>query len=147
MDSGIGEFPSILCYYRRFARVVLRSALDLHSVQNAVIPAQAGIQTEDMNTVSLDPRLRGGDEEIDFADHVESQRPVCPAGTKVIVCYNKTDLTGTPVMSPEYLPNAVSVSALTGEGIEALLNAVIRCLVPYPPKPGEAVQLYSRCTE
>jgi len=77
----------------------------------------------------------------------ESQRPVCPAGTKVIVCYNKIDITGTPVMSPEYLPNAVSVSALTGEGIEALLNAVIRCLVPHPPKPGEAVQLYSRCTE
>jgi hypothetical protein len=29
--------------------------------QNTVIPAQAGIQTKDVNTVSLDPRLRGGD--------------------------------------------------------------------------------------
>jgi len=29
--------------------------------QNTVIPAQAGIQTNDENAVSLDPRLRGGD--------------------------------------------------------------------------------------
>ena len=28
---------------------------------NTVIPAKAGIQTEDLNPVSLDPRLRGGD--------------------------------------------------------------------------------------
>jgi len=44
-----------------------RTVLNLQSSQNTVIPAQAGIQTNDMNTVSLDPHLRGGD---DFADRV-----------------------------------------------------------------------------
>ena len=33
-----------------------------HSLSAPVIPAQAGIQTNDVNPVSLDPRLRGGDE-------------------------------------------------------------------------------------
>ncbi|MDR0328484.1 MAG: 50S ribosome-binding GTPase [Planctomycetaceae bacterium] len=35
----------------------------------------------------------------------------------------------------------LGVSALTGEGIETLLTAVIRHLVPHPPQPGEAVPL------
>jgi len=65
----------------------------------------------------------------------ESQRPVCPTESNVILCYNKTDLVGVPAISP----NAIPVSALTGDGIEALLLAVIRRLVPHPPKPGEAV--------
>jgi len=33
----------------------------IFTAQNPVIPAQAGIQTEGMNPVPLDPRLRGGD--------------------------------------------------------------------------------------
>ena len=37
-----------------------------HSVGTIVIPAQAGIQTDDFNPVSLDPRLRGGDGKNDF---------------------------------------------------------------------------------
>ena len=32
------------------------------AAENTVIPAKAGIQTEDVNTVYLDPRFRGGDE-------------------------------------------------------------------------------------
>ena len=42
--------------------------VDPQSPQNIVIPAQAGIQTEDVSPVSLDPRLREGDEQNDFAD-------------------------------------------------------------------------------
>ena len=65
----------------------------------------------------------------------ESQRPPCPAEENVMFCCNKIDLVGTPAHSD----SAVAVSALTGEGIETLLDAVIRRLVPQPPKPGEAV--------
>ena len=35
--------------------------MELQSPLNSVIPAQAGIQTEDVNPVSLDSRLRGND--------------------------------------------------------------------------------------
>ena len=41
----------------------------LQSPKTFVIPAQAGIQTEDFDPVSLDPRFRGGDEKNDFAIH------------------------------------------------------------------------------
>jgi len=73
----------------------------------------------------------------------ESQRPACPPGTNVIICYNKIDLAGTPAQRArgEASSQSLAVSALTGEGIESLLNAIIRRLVPHPPKPGEAVPL------
>jgi len=75
------------------------------------------------------------------------ESPECPTGSNVIVCYNKIDLVETPVIAPEHRSSAVTVSALTSSGIEALLNAVLRRLVPHPPKPGAAVQLSSRNTE
>ena len=37
------------------------SVEEKQSLSNTVIPAQAGIQTKDVHTASLDPRLRGGD--------------------------------------------------------------------------------------
>ncbi|MCL2709498.1 MAG: thioredoxin family protein [Planctomycetaceae bacterium] len=42
-------------------------AIDSQNAQNAVIPAQAGIQTEDVNVNSLAPRFRGGDGKDDAA--------------------------------------------------------------------------------
>ena len=66
----------------------------------------------------------------------ESQRPPCPAGVNALVCHNKTDLAGTPAHD-----SLINVSALTGEGIELFLEAVIHRHVPYPPVPGEAVPL------
>ena len=36
--------------------------------ENTVIPAQAGIQTKDVNLVSLAPRLRGGDGKTELVD-------------------------------------------------------------------------------
>ena len=48
--------------------------VELKNHQNTVIPAQAGIQTEDVTPISLDPRLRGGDGKIDFAILVLRQR-------------------------------------------------------------------------
>ena len=71
----------------------------------------------------------------------KSHRPACPAKANVILCYNKIDLAGAPVISPECRLNETHVSALTGEGIETLLDNVIRRLVPHPPKPGEAVPI------
>ena len=70
----------------------------------------------------------------------ESQRPPCPVESNVLLCYNKMDLVqkraGDALRSLE-----ISVSALTGEGIELLLEDTIRRLVPAPPKSGEAVLL------
>jgi len=67
----------------------------------------------------------------------ESLRPPCPAESNVLICYNKIDLVhkGTDGR------RQTAVSALTGEGIESLLGETIRRLVPYPPKPGEAIPL------
>jgi len=36
--------------------------------KNTVIPAKAGIQTKDVNSVFLAPRLRGGDGKIELAN-------------------------------------------------------------------------------
>ena len=67
----------------------------------------------------------------------EPQRPVPSAGLRSpLLCYNKTDLTGTPVHL-----TGTPVSALTGEGIESLLTEIIHRLVPHPPLRGEAVPI------
>ena len=66
----------------------------------------------------------------------ESLRPECPTESNVLICYNKIDL-----VSQTAADLVISVSALTGEGIETLLNAVIDRLVPHPPQQGEAVPL------
>jgi tRNA modification GTPase len=52
----------------------------------------------------------------------EPQRPPCPMESNVLFCGTKIDLAGTPV--------PLGVSALTGEGIELLLDAIICRLVP-----------------
>ena len=68
------------------------------------------------------------------------KRPPCPAGANVLICENKIDLFHTKAHGHQGL-ESIGVSALTGEGIEALLDRVIRRLVPQPPQPGEAVPL------
>jgi tRNA modification GTPase len=66
----------------------------------------------------------------------ETEQPAIPKGNNVLVCYNKMD-------SPDSrLPSgAVGISALTGFGIEPLLDMVIQRLVPHFPEPMEAVML------
>ena len=71
----------------------------------------------------------------------ESQRPACPVESNVLFCCNKTDLAGTPVLEAAEGFIDTSVSALIGEGIETLLDKIIHRLIPYPPKPGEAVPI------
>ena len=67
----------------------------------------------------------------------ESQRPVCPMESNVLLCYNKIDAEKRAADCV----GGISVSALTGEGIAALLDAVLRRLVPCSPTPGTAVTL------
>jgi tRNA modification GTPase len=69
----------------------------------------------------------------------ESQRPACPTESNVLICCNKIDLVGTSAVSQRFSTPVQYVSALTGEGIETLLNSIIHCLVPHPPQPGEAM--------
>jgi len=73
----------------------------------------------------------------------ESMRPPCPVESNVLSCYNKIDLTNINLSSSPVLfgTPAIGVSALTSEGIESFLGAIIRRLVPSPPTPGEAVPL------
>jgi tRNA modification GTPase len=53
----------------------------------------------------------------------------------VLMVHNKCDLPpGSAVRPP-----GLSVSALIGEGIEALAHAIAQRLVPDPPPPGAAV--------
>ena len=58
----------------------------------------------------------------------------CPMQENVLICYNKIDL-----LALSERPSAIGVSALTGEGLEPLLEEVFRRLVPHPPVPGEAI--------
>ncbi|MDR0871495.1 MAG: 50S ribosome-binding GTPase [Planctomycetaceae bacterium] len=57
--------------------------------------------------------------------------------SKTLLCFNKIDL-----LSDCESLNSVSVSAATGEGIEALLETVLGQLIPHPPEPDEAVPLH-----
>lgn len=50
--------------------------------------------------------------------------------------WNKVDLAAPPAED-----DALAASAATGQGVEALLAAIIRRLAPQPPKPGDAVPL------
>jgi tRNA modification GTPase len=54
-----------------------------------------------------------------------------------LLIINKIDL--PPAWEPENIADALRVSCLTGEGIEELLAAISRRLVPVPPAPGSAV--------
>ena len=80
----------------------------------------------------------------------ESLQPLCPVESNVVICYNKIDLADAravlfeqvaPLRCVTGFPSTIGVSALTGEGIETLLNEIVRCLIPFQPKPGEAVLL------
>lgn len=75
----------------------------------------------------------------------ETKQPVIPNIENILLCFNKIDL-----INPNNLNNRekqiiaekkLIVSAVTGQGIEILLEQIIRCLVPNPPNPLEAVPL------
>jgi tRNA modification GTPase len=68
-----------------------------------------------------------------------SAPPVWPSQPLAAVMYvvNKSDL--PPAWDRPSAPNAIHVSALTGEGLSELCAAVIARLVPDPPPPGAAV--------
>ena len=62
---------------------------------------------------------------------------------EILAVVNKCDLPEVQAVADMY-PDAVRVSAKTGEGIETLLQQIAERLVPHPPKPGEAVPLKMR---
>ncbi|MCL2744908.1 MAG: hypothetical protein FWE67_13770, partial [Planctomycetaceae bacterium] len=80
-------------------------------VKNIVIPAQAGIQTKDVNPVSLDPRLRGGDEQV--TDSKTVGEILYPAGT--------VDLTDVCQPGKKYLLS-IEVTALPHAEVIALFG-------------------------
>ena len=60
-----------------------------------------------------------------------------PPEASGLVVFNKMDLAAAvPV---DEAPDAVRVSAVTGQGIPELIEAIARLLVPEPPRPGDPV--------
>ncbi len=71
-----------------------------------------------------------------------SAEPILPIDpSEWLLIINKADLPSA--WEWDSLPNALRVSAQTGDGIAPLCDAIARALVPAPPLPGEAVP----CTE
>jgi tRNA modification GTPase len=60
---------------------------------------------------------------------------LCERWPQSLLVHNKSDLPASSAARPPGL----SVSALTGRGIEILVQTIARRLVPYPPPPGAAV--------
>jgi tRNA modification GTPase len=58
------------------------------------------------------------------------------AGHLVLPIINKCDLVNVP---DDVWPNAVRISAATGQGLAELASRIVQALVPSPPKPGEPV--------
>jgi tRNA modification GTPase len=54
----------------------------------------------------------------------------------VIVAFNKCDLVEVPA---DELPEALRLSAATGQGLSELAGRIVAALVPDPPRPGEPV--------
>ena len=73
--------------------------------------------------------------EIESVRAAESFRRAVPT----IDVMNKCDLASVPQTDDSVL----RVSAVDGTGIEALLQAIVRTLIPSPPQPGEGVWLYN----
>jgi tRNA modification GTPase len=80
----------------------------------------------------------------------QSEQPNIPAVENILLCFNKADIINS--INPtnqekqtgsenEISPNKIIVSATTGQGLEMLLEHIIRHLIPNPPKPFEAVPL------
>lgn len=65
-----------------------------------------------------------------------------PAHVPCLAVWNKTDLVGrSSAVRPSY---GIFVSALTGQGIDDLGEAIINQLIPHSPAPGEAVPFTPR---
>jgi tRNA modification GTPase len=65
-----------------------------------------------------------------------------PAVEKKLICFNKIDLVNKQNRTENVIDiETIYVSAVTGEGVETLLEHVIRRLIPNSPKPFDAVPL------
>ena len=70
----------------------------------------------------------------------ESDRAFTEAWPEGLIVHNKSDLVPSArTGANERRPNGLAVSALTGDGVEALLGAIADRLVPNPPPPSAAV--------
>jgi tRNA modification GTPase len=65
----------------------------------------------------------------------EADQALLDQWPEAIVVHNKCDLPAAPGPRPQ----GISISALLGDGVERLLDAMARRLVPDPPPPGAAV--------
>jgi tRNA modification GTPase len=79
----------------------------------------------------------------------QSEQPNIPVLENILICFNKADVINSinPTNQEKQTKseitgkNRITVSATTGQGLEILLEHIIRRLIPNPPKPFEAVPL------
>ena len=67
IQASIVSLPFLIVVASYWVNRKWRKIVEEDLANNAVIPAKAGIQTNDVSPVSLDPRLRGGDGKNDFS--------------------------------------------------------------------------------
>ncbi len=75
------------------------------------------------------------------ADWTNSDRDVLAVAEQTLVIHHKCDLAEPPIDGRHA---GLTVSSLTGQGIDELCRAIAARLVPDPPQPGEAVPLTDR---
>jgi tRNA modification GTPase len=112
--------------------VELCDTAGLHAADTAVeragvARAREALADADLVLLVLDRSLPWSDADQELLDAVAPRGP--------LVVHNKCDL--PPAAGPR--PPGLPVSALGGDGVEALLLAISRQLVPDPPPPGAAV--------
>jgi tRNA modification GTPase len=119
LRTALGGWPVELC-----------DTAGLHAGGDAV--ERAGIERAEATLRAADLVLLVFDRSVAWSPPDEELRRRRP---DAMIVHNKCDL-------PEYAtprPGGLAVSALRGDGIEALAAAIADRLVPEPPRPGDAV--------
>lgn len=151
-------FNTILGFQRSIVNVIAGTTRDVVSYQTALDGFPVTFyDTAGFRETQLELELQGIErsrQSIAHADLLvwvidltvpETEQPLVPNIKNIVLCCNKIDLIDSNNSGNWEKQNVsekrITVSAATGQGIETLLEQIIRRLVPNPPKLLEAVPL------
>jgi tRNA modification GTPase len=126
-DTAIDGWPIELC-----------DTAGLRTAGDAI--EQAGIELAQSRVAKADLVILVADRSVPWSDDDDALAAEMPAS---LLVHNKCDL---PPAQDNH-PPGLSVSAIDGCGIDVLLAAIARRLVPNPPSPGDAVPFSSEQVE